>query len=168
MKHTKRYFIRAKDAIRLYQSLPESLAQALVDKLPIIKKQSMEKVEAENFEIYIIGSNPLIFKMSEKFFPTLIFEDALIKLPKVVVDQGAVPYICRGADVMRPGIVKILGNFQSNSLVTVVDEKHYKPFAVGLSLYPTEEIMKMGSGKVIKNVHYIGDKVWRIIQNIKT
>jgi len=28
--------------------------------------------------------------------------------------------------------------------------------------------MKMGSGKVIKNVHYIGDKVWRIIQNIKT
>lgn len=168
MRSIKRCFIKAKDAVKVYYSLPESLSQALVDKLSIIKKHSMEKVEAENFQIYVIDGAPLILKMDEKFFPTLIFEGGLAKLPKVVVDQAAIPYICRGADVMRPGIVKIVGDFQSNSVVAIVDEKYNKPFAVGLSLYSMEEIMRMSSGKVIKNIHYVGDKVWCTIQNIKT
>jgi len=166
MGRTKRHFIKAKDFIKIYQRLPQILQLALKDELT--KKPEFEKIEFEKNEIYLINKQPVLVKSyEEKIFPTLHFSEALKLLPKVIVDQGAIPYICRGADVMRPGIVRIDGDFQPSSLVVVVDEKHLKPIAVGLSKYSSMEINILRSGKVVENVHYVGDKLWKFLSNLK-
>ncbi len=84
----------------------------------------------------------------------------LISLPKIVVDQGAVPYIVNGASVMIPGIVNIDSQIKKNDYVVIVDEKHQKPLAVGIALMDAEKVLKEKKGKAVKNLHYIGDRYW--------
>lgn len=86
------------------------------------------------------------------------------ELPRITVDMGAVPHVCNGSDVMAPGIRKIEGDFVVGSLLTVVDERHGKFIAVGESLLGLEEMKAARRGKVIKNLHYVGDKVWDAIK----
>lgn len=74
--------------------------------------------------------------------------------------MGAVPYVCKGADVMAPGIREIQGEFDENELLLVVDERHGKPLAVGSAVFSSEELKKIKHGKAIKNLHYVGDKLW--------
>jgi PUA domain protein len=87
-------------------------------------------------------------------------------MPKIVVDMGAVRHICNGANVMAPGIVRFEGNFGKGDLVVVVDEKHGKPIAVGEVLYDDNIISKIRQGVVVKNVHFVGDKVWKLIKEM--
>jgi PUA domain protein len=87
-------------------------------------------------------------------------------MPKVVVDMGAVPYVCKGANVMRPGIRRFEGDFAKDGLVFVVDEKHGKPLAVGEALCSQEEAQKATQGAVISNIHYVGDKLWNTIKEL--
>jgi len=77
----------------------------------------------------------------------------------VVIDMGAVPYIANGADVMAPGIVDI-GEFEKNKFVFVGDEKNGKILSIGISLSSSKEISEKKEGKVIKTIHYVGDKFW--------
>lgn len=167
MKKTriKRYFIKTKEILSFKQKLPEQIQSILEGK---VKKSNVEKVEFEDFEVYLVNGKPLLVKVEEKIFPTLFFQEAVQIFPRVVVDMGAVPYICRGADVMRPGIIEVMGEFDSNSFIVIVDEKHKKPLALGLSLYTSKEIEKHSHGKMIKNIHFVGDKIWNFtIKNLK-
>ncbi len=165
MKRIKRHFIKVKEFLKLQQQLPQQIQQILQEK--VSKKVNVEKVELENFEIYLVNGKPILVKIEEKIIPTLIFEDAIKILPKIVVDEGATPYICRGADVMRPGITKIIGDFPPNSFVVVVEEKYQKPIALGLSLHSSQEIWMYEHGKMVKNLHYVGDDVWNFLKNLK-
>ena len=167
MKQTKikRYFIKTKEILSFKQKLPKHVQPVLEGK---VKKSNVEKVEFENFEVYLVDGKPLLAKVEDKIFPTLFFREAVEILPKVVVDMGAVPHICRGADVMRPGIVEVAGEFDSNSFVIIVDEKHKKPIALGLSLYASKEIWEHSYGKMLKNLHFVGDKIWNFAtKNLK-
>lgn len=74
--------------------------------------------------------------------------------------MGAIPYVCAGADVMRPGIKVIEDGIAKDSSVAVIDEKYGKLLAVGIALFDSEEMKKMERGKVIKNIHYVGDWIW--------
>ena len=71
----------------------------------------------------------------------------------------AVKFIANGADVMRPGI-KEFDNFKKNQIIIIVDETHQKPLAIGEALVSSEEMKSLDSGKVIKNLHHVGDKIW--------
>ena len=75
--------------------------------------------------------------------------------------MGAVPFISKGADVMRPGIKEVGGQIEKDGPVIIIDEKYGKPIAVGIAMYSSEEISSMKEGKVIKTLHYIGDKIWQ-------
>ena len=44
-----------------------------------------------------------------------------------------------------------------DSYVVIVDEKNKKPLSVGKMLFTGEEVSLMKTGKVIKNIHWIGD-----------
>jgi predicted RNA-binding protein (TIGR00451 family) len=68
----------------------------------------------------------------------------------------------KGADVMRPGIVKIAPDVRKDHPVLIVEEKYGKPLAVGVALYDAEEMEACGKGKVIKTIHYVGDDLWNI------
>ena len=76
--------------------------------------------------------------------------------------MGAVPFLVKGADAMRPGIVEIEAGINKDDVVAIIDQNHKKPLAVGIALFNTAEMRSLASGKVIKNIHYVGDEIWRM------
>ena len=126
----------------------------------------IEFAESKNVTVYLIDNKPLFARKDNMILPTLPFDDILKFLPKVVVNMGAVPHICNGADVMAPGIVVVKENFGKDSFVVVVDERHQKPLAVGTALYDSETLKNLKHGKTIKNIHWVGDDLWQILRKL--
>lgn len=122
-------------------------------------KTKIESAETDFGQLIIINNKPLFFKSGETVLPTL-FLDEIQQMPKIVVDMGAVPYICKGADVMAPGIRRIEGEFEKGNLVVIVDENHGKAIAIGESLYNSQTTQTTKKGAVIKTLHFVSDKVW--------
>ncbi|MCC7570470.1 DUF1947 domain-containing protein [Candidatus Micrarchaeota archaeon] len=124
------------------------------------KKDKVEECEIKNLRILKINNKPH-FILKNLTIPTLnlIVSNPRYTLPKVTVDMGAIPYVIKGSDVMRPGITK-MEKFDKDSYILIVDENHDKPLAIGKTLFSSEEIEKMEKGKVIETIHYIGDEVW--------
>ncbi len=124
-----------------------------------INEKRLILYEFDKFEIILSpDKKPLLIKYDNVFVPTL-FVNA--NLPKVIIDLPAVKFIANGADVMRPGI-KSMDEFLKNDVVAIIDEKYGKRIAIGIALYDSEEIKSMEKGKVIKNVHYVGDKIYKL------
>ena len=82
------------------------------------------------------------------------------KLKKITVDIGAVRFIVSGADIMRPGIVDFSNGINKDDVILIVDVNHKKPLAVGIMQFSGEDAKALISGKIVKNVHYVGDKIW--------
>ena len=124
-----------------------------------IKFSRKEKFELDN-EILLINNHPFFFYYNEKLVPSLklILENNFLKT--ITVDMGAVKFVVKGADIMRPGITKIDETIENNELITIIDEKHNKPIGIGLALFSGKEMQRVTSGKVVKNLHYVGDKIW--------
>jgi len=123
-------------------------------------KPHVEKVQLRDEELILVNGRPTILKKDEKLIPTLKFEGAIQKLARVVVDMGAVPHICNGADIMVKGIRSIDREFSKGTLVVIVDETHGKPLAIGEALEDSSSIRAMEKGKVILNLHFVGDDAW--------
>lgn len=161
----KRYFLRTKEAKLILSEASEKLE---VDFTQIFNsKATMELVEAGFAEIFNINSEPLLVRIGEKIFPTLVFTERFDLMPKVVVDMGAVPHVCNGANIMAPGIVRFEGAFRKGDYVSVVDEKHGKTIAIGEAIYDADAAEKTAEGVVIKNIHFVGDKIWNSIKKSK-
>jgi len=156
-KH-RRYSLKSKEAKTLLNKASEKLKitlGTLVD-----AKASIEVVETDWGEVFLIDGKPLLFRIGEEVFPTLFFKGILALLPMVVVDMGAVPYVCNGAGVMAPGIVRIEGESSKGDIVLIVDEKHGKPLALGEILYGAENAKNVKQGVVVKNLHFVSDRIW--------
>jgi PUA domain protein len=154
----RRYSIKSKESKRLLLEISKRLDFNLDAFFSF--KSKVEIVEAQAGKLYLIEGKPLFFKTSNLVMPTLLYEDFSYNLPRIVVDMGAVPYVCKGANVMVPGIVRVEGDFEKGSLVLIVDEKYAKSLALGDSLYSSEEIRKMTKGVVVKSLHFVSDKIW--------
>ncbi len=87
-------------------------------------------------------------------------------LPKILVDMGAVPHICNGADVMAPGIVGVQEDFNKGELVVVIDERNRKPIAIAESLFDSKTAKTLKKGRIFKNLHHVGDDVWSVIKRL--
>ncbi|MFB5635910.1 MAG: PUA domain-containing protein [Nitrosopumilus sp.] len=107
----------------------------------------------------ITGSGIKILKVDDDYLPFLSETETLEKFPTVTVDMGAVKFMCKGANVMRPGIKKFT-EFEKDKLVCIVEESQHKFLAVGKSLVASSELENMEKGEVIKNIHYISDRFW--------
>jgi PUA domain protein len=156
-KH-RRYSLKSKEAKTLLNKASEKLKiniGTLID-----AKASIEVIEIDYGEVFLINGKPLLFRTGEDVFPTLFFKEISARAPKIVVDMGAVPYVCNGADVMAPGIVRIEGEFSKGDIVMVVDEKYGKPLALGESLYDAESARNAKQGVLVKNLHFVSDKIW--------
>ncbi len=112
--------------------------------------------------VYIFFKEAILARKNDILFPTLI-NSAIEDLPSALVDMGAIPYVCNGADVMAPGIMDIVGEFERDGLIVIRDVKHRKALGVGAALYSSEEMRELKKGKVILNLHYVGDKIWASI-----
>ena len=111
--------------------------------------------------VYFVDGTPLIIRTKRGLLPSLKFAKAMDLLPRVVVDMGAVAHIANGADVMRPGIKNVRGDFGEGDLVVIVDEKFSKPIALGVAEVDSTEMRHVSKGNVVRSVHYVGDELWK-------
>nr|AIF15451.1 PUA domain-containing protein [uncultured marine thaumarchaeote KM3_70_D07] len=127
--------------------------------MPKIKNLMSHYVDAESQ--ILIGDNLKLLKINDEYIPFLSETKLLESFPNVVVDMGAVKFMCNGANVMRPGI-KNYSDFLKDDIVCVVEESQHKFLAVGKALVNSSEMKEMPKGEVIKNLHYISDKYWEV------
>ena len=139
----------------------------------VTEKWGMEFPKIKNLKVHeiaddaqiIMGQGLKILKINDEYLPFLSETQMLEKFPHVTVDMGAVKFMCKGANVMRPGI-KTHDEFEKEKIVCIVEESQHKFLAVGKSLVSSAELEKMEKGEVIKNMHYISDKFWEIGKTI--
>jgi PUA-domain protein len=160
-----RYFLKDKEAKALFDKacrrLKADLKQILSD------KPSFEVVKMEFGDIFLVNGRPLLVEARGQLYPTLVFTELFPAMPRVVVDMGAIPYICKGADVMAPGIRRLDGDFDRGDIVVVVDERHGKAVAIGEAVLDHEEASKADRGTVVKNIHFVSDKTWNRIKELE-
>ena len=128
-------------------------------------KPRIELAETQVADILIVNGKPLLARSNGILYPTLILDGLPAFLPKIVVDMGAVSHVCNGADVMAPGVVHIKGNFDEKDLLLIMDERYKKSLAIGISLFNSKTMKTLKRGKIAKNIHYVGDKLWNIIKS---
>lgn len=112
--------------------------------------------------IYMVSKEVILGRKNNILFPTLA-NPVINDLPSALVDMGAIPYVCNGANVMAPGIMDIEGEFEKDGLLVIRDVKHRKALGIGAALYSSEEMRGLKKGKAILNLHYVGDKIWASI-----
>lgn len=154
----RRYTLKPKESKAILKQAASTLGlnlEALIE-----PKSSFEVVEAEFGKVFLLDGSPAFFEMESEVLPMLLFSRVVAMLPKIVVDMGAVPHVCNGANVMVPGIVKVEGDFKKDAVVLVVDEKYGKPIALGKSLYDAAELRTLKKGIALRNLHYVGDVAW--------
>jgi PUA-domain protein len=153
----RRYPLKTKEA---KQILDEASKTLKLDMETLFGKATVEVVESDVAEVYLINGRPVLYKVGDKILPTLHFSEFGVKASKIVVDMGAVPYVCKGATVMAPGIVRIEGGFGKGDLILVVDMKFGKALALGESLMDAQTARQTKKGPIIKTLHWVSDKIW--------
>ena len=134
-------------------------------------RQELPKIK--NLKVYFIdehtqlmtGNEITVLKINDSYLPFLDQTEVLEKFPYVMVDMGAVKFMCKGANVMRPGIKKYT-EFSKGDVVCIVEESQHKFLAVGKAVTDSSELDDMKKGEVIKNLHYISDKCWEFAKMI--
>lgn len=126
------------------------------------RKDAIEKKD----NIIYKDKEPLFFEYEGQLIPTLRFVLRLSAqgknfLKRIVVDMPAVPFMAKGADVMRPGIVGFDEGIRENEVVAIVDERNKKPLAIGISALSSEQLKETEKGRVVKNIHFVGDDIWK-------
>jgi len=160
----RRYPLKTKEAKQIVEEASKKLRLDLDALFGV--KANVEVVESYVGEIYLIEGKPILFRSGDRILPTLLFSEFIAKAPKIVVDMGAIPYVCKGATVMAPGIVRVEGEFTNGDFVLVVDMKHGKALALGESLLDSETAKQTKKGPVAKTLHYVSDKIWDYIKTL--
>jgi len=122
--------------------------------------------EIDDTTSLITSENFTVIRIDGMYIPFLSEASLLERFPTVVVDAGAIKFVCNGANVMRPGI-KRHTEFKKDDLVCIVEETHNKFLAVGKAMVSSDEMKNITKGEVVKNLHYISDKYWESAKMIK-
>jgi PUA-domain protein len=144
----------------------------------MIKRLSNKEVKEISLEISDIDKKDIVdliddkflkinneiryFNYEKKWIPTLKYiHSNPCELKKVVVDMGAIRFVTNGADIMRPGVTKFEEGIEKEEIIQIVEETHGKTIALGQAMENTEGMKKQEKGKIIKNIHHIGDEIWK-------
>jgi PUA-domain protein len=112
-------------------------------------------------KIILVNNIASFFYYQEKLLPTLHTLQEHSVLKKITVDMGAIKFVIGGADIMRPGITDIQEGIEKGEEIVIIDETNKKPLAIGIALFDTKTMQEMSKGKVIQNIHYVGDEIWK-------
>jgi len=100
---------------------------------------------------------PLFIIISEEYVPHLkSIPEGVFK--SVYIDHGAVPFLMKGADMMRPGVSEIEEGFESGETILIKDEVHKKTLGVGCALFNSKDMKVKEGGKVVKVLHHMKDE----------
>jgi PUA domain protein len=151
---------------RLRRKEIRKLADDIASALGINAFEESEAVDlgdTQRFQVILFENVAVGIVLEEKAFLTV--RGLLRWKPQkgfVAVDEGAIKFICNGADVMGPGILDADRNIQPGAMVWVRDAKHQKPLAIGKALVTGEVMASRAPGKSIKSIHYVGDDLWNL------
>ena len=126
-----------------------------------IDAERVESAELEAVTVYLLDEVVEFVRDGDAIYPFLGGRH-VDGLPRVVVDMGAIPYVCNGADIMAPGITD-MDPFEVGDLVVVRDVTHGKALAIGKALKSSSDIEASRKGKVIENLHFVGDSLWKAV-----
>ena len=156
----KRHTIRRSKQSKVFAALREEIGESA----QAYNGESIEMLETTSeTTLFLVDKRPVLMEAGDIVFPTLRGAvDRPFPEKNVTVDAGAIPFMVKGADVMRPGIVKISPDVKKDHPVLIVEEKYGKPLAVGIALYDADEMETCEKGKVIKTIHYVGDDLWNM------
>ena len=135
-------------------------------KIELPKQKNIKTHDVNERGVIITGDGMTAIKIGEDILPFLDDTTILEKFPFVKVDMGAIKFVCKGANVMRPGITKF-SDFESGEIVCVIEESQNKFLAVGKAEMSSKEAEGSRNGEVIKNMHYISDDFWETKKEIK-
>ena len=144
-------------------ALLKTVSEKWAIEMPKIKNLKVHQISNE--AQIITGKGIKILKVDEDYIPFLSETEVLEKFPNVTVDMGAVRFMCKGANLMRPGI-KSFTDFKKEDLVCIVEESQHKFLAIGKAVADSSEVDEMEKGEVLKNMHYISDKFWELGKTI--
>ncbi len=157
-KIKNRHRLKSKEIKQLIQTLKNRFSSDFFDSSSSVEMGSLKEFKVilvDNDIAFMIIKDDIVFTLRGlyKYQPKEYF---------VIVDMGAVGFVTKGADVMAPGIVDADECIQEHDYVWVCDEKHKKPLAVGVALITGEEMKGKKTGKAIKNIHFVGDRLWNL------
>ena len=135
-------------------------------KIELPKQKNIKTHDVNEKGVIITGDGITAVKIGESILPFLDDIEVLEKFPYVKVDMGAIKFVCKGANVMRPGITKF-SDFENGEIVCVIEESQNKFLAVGKAEMSSKEAEDASKGEVIKNMHYISDDFWETKKEIK-
>ena len=135
-------------------------------RIELPKQKNIKTHDVTENGVIITGNDITAVKIGENILPFLDDIPILEKFPYVTVDMGAVKFVCKGANVMRPGIIKF-SDFESGEIVCVIEESQNKFLAVGKAEMSSKEAQDASKGEVIKNMHYVSDNFWESKKEIK-
>jgi PUA domain protein len=129
--------------------------------------KNLKAVDAEKHGRLLVGEELTMIERKDAFVIPHLTEDVILStFPFVVVDMGAVGFICNGANVMRPGITHF-EKFAESEILVIKDQMHEKKLAVGISRLDSEKMKAIGKGPVITNLHYVGDIFWNLKKGLR-
>ena len=158
-KIKKRHLLKKREQKAELERIAAALGTEVKDLDP--KTQFEAGVLDDGSRVLLDRGEILFFESEGMLFPTLhALLKGMIIIPRISVDMGAVRFVVNGADIMRPGVTNIEDGIEEGSVVAIVDERHGKPLAVGISLFSTSELRAAESGKVVRSIHHVNDDLW--------
>ena len=87
-------------------------------------------------------------------------------MPKMQVDQGAIKFVLRGANIMAPGLTsaggKVEPGIEKSAPVQITAEGCVHACAIGITSMSSTELEAKPTGQAIENVHSLGDGLWKL------
>lgn len=151
----KRYFLSSSDSKGIIREAFKKgfLARQNFSTCEVLELQNQDK-------ILLLDDLPLLLIKKDLIIPTL-FNSKIKEMPAVIVDDGAIPHILNGADVMVPGILRMPQELNEGLIMTVKSTKE-EFLAIGKVLENYISKIASRKGKLLENLHYKGDLYYQI------
>ncbi len=120
----------------------------------------------EQTKFVIIDGRYTFVSVEGGYLPFVGSSEAAGLFPSVTIDEGALKYIVKGADVMRPGIIKYDDWGEAGKLVVVREGKKGRAAAVGRTAVASSEMADLKKGNCVKSLHHAGDRFWNAYRTI--
>lgn len=154
----RRQRLRRKEALTLIQTIKQELGVEIAG-----PDEPLELAEADSWRLILVKGKAVGFLAGDR--PFLTVRGLLTYKPAirfVTVDMGAVKFVANGADVMAPGIVDADTSINVGDFVWIRDERNKQPLAVGEALLSGKDMIAAESGKAVRSIHFVGDKLWNL------
>jgi len=122
-------------------------------------------LHGEQNEVLVIDRDPvLVMFQTGEVVPHVKAVGTRVRCHWVKVDDGAVPHVLRGADVMSPGITSS-DEFGEGDSVAVLDQRG-RVLSTGIARLSSDDIRRVNRGSAIRTMHTIDDAVYRLADSL--